>query len=375
MTIEEEFRLSCYEELRTLSENTSGSGIKKDITLVRHVENGELYVKKVLGIYNKDIYSRLQMLNLKSIPHIYECVEDDDKLIVIEEYIDGFSLRSFMESKGLLGENETVDIITKLCDIMIILHGQEPAIIHRDIKPDNIMITRSGEVKLIDFNATKERIPGQTEDTVLMGTRHYAAPEQYGFFSSDERADIYAIGVMMNEMLTGKMPNITLAGGFLGEIIKKCTKMDRDNRYQSVDSLKRALLGEKSSDVSVNIGNETGAKVHPNRLVGFRSGNISYMIIAVLGYMLIAWVCFSLNFTGDNGENILGIRLLVHRIIYFVWIMGEVLILFNYRDINKKNKNTVAGFVIRTIRNFLLYFILVVIVLMIATNLLGVRLV
>lgn len=368
MTIEEEFRLSCYEELDSLK---AGDHIRDNISLVRHVETGKIYVKKVLSIFNKDVYIKLQKLNLKNIPHIYECIEDDDKLIVIEEYIEGISLREHMERNGLLDPQKTSDIIKKLCDILIILHGQQPAIIHRDIKPDNLMPKSDGSVVLIDFNATKEGDKGSGEDTVLMGTRYYAAPEQYGFYSSDERADIYAIGVMMNEMLTGKPPKTQLAPGFLGQVISKCTKMDREDRYPSAKKLKEVL--EKGKETSDNVAlTKAPAKQHPNWPVGFRTGNVSNMIVAVIGYGLLIAVCLSINFTSESGQYMLGLPRRIAQLIYLVWLLGEIHILFNYRDINKKNKNTLVGFIVRTIVHALVLFVFVILAVMFIQGIFGI---
>lgn len=111
-----------------------------------------------------------------------------------------------MEEHGVLSEENAAFVIRSLCDILHKLHGNLPPIIHRDIKPSNIIFSSDGVVKLIDFNAARELRAEQNEDTRLMGTRRFAAPEQYGFGQSDPRTDIYALGITFYYMLTGDYP-------------------------------------------------------------------------------------------------------------------------------------------------------------------------
>ena len=149
-----------------------------------------------------------------------------------------------------MGEDEAVSMIIQLCRILKQLHRCRSPIIHRDLKPANIMISSDGVVKLIDFNAAKEYRMGQMEDTCLMGTREYAAPEQYGFGQSDARTDIYALGVILNRLLTGDFPKNKLYEGRLKPVIQTCIQMDADARYQSVELLERhwKVVKMKSSE-------------------------------------------------------------------------------------------------------------------------------
>ena len=103
------------------------------------------------------------------------------------------------------------------------------------------MISNDGIVKLIDFNAAKEFDQSQIEDTRLMGTRKFAAPEQYGLSQSDGRADIYALGVLLNIMLTGEHPSRKLAAGRMGRIVQRCTMVNPEKRYKNILHLMEAL--------------------------------------------------------------------------------------------------------------------------------------
>ncbi|MCR5208153.1 MAG: serine/threonine protein kinase, partial [Eubacterium sp.] len=130
-------------------------------------------------------------------------------------------------------------ILLETCDALVPLHAN--GFIHRDVKPENIMITKDGTVKLIDFNASREFSLSSTRDTVQIGTIGYASPEQLGIAQTDARTDIYALGVLLNVMLTGKHPSIKLADGRAGKIVLKCTQIDPSSRFSSVEKLASEL--------------------------------------------------------------------------------------------------------------------------------------
>ena len=121
------------------------------------------------------------------------------------------------------------------------LHNASPSIIHRDIKPENIIIAPNNKVYLIDFNAAKRFNPDKNYDTVLMETVEYAAPEQFGFSPSDIQTDIYALGVLLNVMLTGCFPREKLYDGKLSTVILKCISIDPSKRFRSVTRLSDSL--------------------------------------------------------------------------------------------------------------------------------------
>ena len=131
----------------------------------------------------------------------------------------------------MLSEKETGDIAIRLCRALSLLHSHDPAFILRDIKPSNIMITNDNIMKIIDINSAKEIHENSSEDTILFGTKNYAAPEQFGFGQSDKRTDIYALGVLINVCLTGQLPKDMLctSHGF-SEIEKKCSNIEPQNR-------------------------------------------------------------------------------------------------------------------------------------------------
>ena len=156
---------------------------------------------------------------------------------VLEEYIQGDSLAYLLEG-ALFTPAEARKITLQLCDALWVLHSM--GAVHRDIKPENVII-RGSEAVLIDFDASRLFKNGNSTDTQILGTTGYAAPEQYGISQTDERADIYSVGVLLNIMLTGKHPSKELASGKLGHIVQKCTMINPKKRYKNVLHLMEAL--------------------------------------------------------------------------------------------------------------------------------------
>ena len=161
----------------------------------------------------------------------------DDGQIVLEEFIEGVTIAEVMES-GKYRYIGTRKVLRSVCNALTVLH--ERGIVHRDVKPENVMIAKDGRVVLIDFNAAR-KISFASKDTVIMGTVGYASPEQLGVAQSDARTDIYALGVLLNVMITGKHPSEKMAKGKAGRIVRKCTSVNPDERYQSAEKLANAL--------------------------------------------------------------------------------------------------------------------------------------
>ena len=233
MNLENTLKLSYYKELADVDE-------KHGVKLVQHTESGKIFVLKTLKIYDKSVFDFIASNNLPGVPHIEEMVEDDETLYIIEEYISGRTIGEIIQNSGSLSEREAISYITELCQILEPFHAQKPPIVNRDIKPANLILDPKGKLFLVDFNSAKEKGDAYT-DTTPFGTVGYAAPEQYGFSESNPATDIYAIGVLLNEMLTGHMPNKGLYEGNLRPVIDKCMQMDPKNRYSSVQELKSAL--------------------------------------------------------------------------------------------------------------------------------------
>ncbi len=223
--------LCSYSVINQLS-NKNGCKVLR----LRHKKLGK---DLVLRSYPEPLaaYRELCRISCDNLPLIYDVTELEDGQIVLEEYIDGMTVAEVM-STGRYKRFGIRRVITAVCNALTVLHNR--GLIHRDIKPENVMISSNGRIVLLDLNASRKVTKAQ-KDTIVMGTVGYASPEQLGVAQSDARTDIYAVGVMLNVMLTGKHPSEKLAGGRYGRIVHKCTDINPDNRYQSAEKLLKVL--------------------------------------------------------------------------------------------------------------------------------------
>ncbi len=317
MNVQDELKLSYYKRLGTLNE-------AHRVYLVQHIESHRMFVEKHLTVYHKAVFESLVNAPIHNIPRIYELVEDNLQLIVIEEYFDGVTLASQLE-KGPLSESEAVKITCALCDIVEQLHSRTPPIIHRDIKPSNIILTEDGDVKLVDLDAAKPYEGTADRDTQLIGTTGYAAPEQYGFGSSDVRTDIYAIGVLMAEMVHGSFSRSQLTNWPYDRIAEKCTRIDPALRFSSVKEVRSALAKLDSG--------QSGRSAKPKRFIrwlppGFRTLNPLYMVLMGLWYVLAVSISLS-----PEIEHASETELILNRIFFIIAFLLSTFFAGNYMDI------------------------------------------
>ncbi len=314
MEVDAALCLSFYRDIATLNE-------AHGVALVQHVETKAVYVKKTLTVYDLQVFQHLKDHPVAGIPRIEELVETDGRLYVIEEYISGRSLREVLAASGPLPPAEALVCLHQLCDILRPLHSLSPPIVHRDIKPSNLILTPAGRLYLVDFNAAKETSDAKARDTVLLGTAGYAAPEQYGFSPSQPTADIYALGVLLNEMLTGKLPQEERADGPLTAVIQKCLRMEPSQRYQTVD-----LLLQDAKRRS-RLPRTAAKSIRPWLLPGFRSNKPLRWALAALWYALLLLLSCTAVVKDTPPTD-----LLLLRITLFLIFFGETLWLGNYRN-------------------------------------------
>lgn len=219
-----------YEEIKPLKQSE-----KSTVHLVREKDGEQVYIRKILKGQHS-IYTTLQNCAHPCLPRLYEVDLSDDSTTIIEEYIEGEPLGSTE-----LSEKQFLSVVKDLCSVLEFLHGK--GMIHRDVKPSNMILAKDGHIRLIDFDAARMPKDDLEQDTRLLGTRGYAPPEQYGFSQTDERADIYFMGVTLEQLLPDKAQKPRYK-----RIIRKCTNLNPDKRYQSVGEVRAAFFhGIKSA--------------------------------------------------------------------------------------------------------------------------------
>lgn len=216
-----------YEEIRLLKQSE-----RSTVHLVREKNGEQVFVRKILKGQHP-VYQMLQDCPHPCLPGLREVTVSEDSTTVVEEYIEGRTAGSVE-----LSEKQFLCIVRELCSVLEFLHGK--GIIHRDIKPSNILLTGDGHIYLIDFDAARMPREDREQDTVLLGTRGFAPPEQYGFAQTDERADIYSLGVTLDQLLGENIRNPRYK-----RIIRKCMNLDPDKRYQTAKQVKQAFFPVK----------------------------------------------------------------------------------------------------------------------------------
>lgn len=219
--------LSDYEEVGLLSSN-------QNVIQVKHIETGKYYVKKYIKDYDITVYQYLYDHPVAHMPKIEKIYVGTNNLVVIEEYIEGVTLLELVRNRGMvLNQATAINITLDVLKILAELHSLANPIVHRDVKPANIILSNDGNVYLLDMNVAKWYKVGEIEDTKLFATQYYAAPEQmgYGFAASSTKTDVYAVGVLLNELITGDLPKVVKAEGPVWNIIEKCISLEPEQRY------------------------------------------------------------------------------------------------------------------------------------------------
>ena len=220
-----------YDTLRVLKQSP-----RRTVSVVRHKKSGTRYVfRRYSG--SGEVYRRLLPVLCPHLPQIMEAAEQDGQTAVLEEYVQGDTLAELLMGARLT-EREARQVTMQLCQALHVLHSM--GAVHRDVKPENVIL-RGSDAVLIDFDAARIYKDESESDTQVLGTTGFAAPEQYGIFQSDERADIFSLGVLLNIMLTGKHPSREMAAGKMGRIVRKCTMTAPEQRYQSARALMEVL--------------------------------------------------------------------------------------------------------------------------------------
>ncbi len=227
------------------------------VYLVKEITTGQTYaLKRSKRFDDSSVMPSEEMLShevqmmrkLRSpyFPRLHAVSSDDFGTSIVMDYVPGYSIESILEWKGSFSQEETVRVACELCRALQYLHTCKPPIIYRDMKTANVILEPDDTVHLIDFGIAKELTDDDTRDEVALGTRGFAAPEQFGG-RTDERSDIYSLGITLYRMVTGKPvvgkeilpirqinPDLSYD---LEYIILKCTAWEPQDRYQNAAEL------------------------------------------------------------------------------------------------------------------------------------------
>ena len=223
-------------------------------------------------------------LSHPNIVNVYDVVEEDGHYFIVMEFVDGITLKEYIEENGRLNMDKALDISLQIASGLEEAH--EHHIIHRDIKPQNIIVSRNGNVKVTDFGIAKAAT-SNTLTSGAMGSVHYISPEQARGGYSDERSDIYSLGITMYEMVTGRVPfegdnNVSVAlmhiqnemipprqyypediYSSFEKIIMKATQKKPERRYLTASAL-IADLKRVQNNPNIDIVGQTGNTVSGN---------------------------------------------------------------------------------------------------------------
>lgn len=221
----------------------------KEIDKTVKDKNNEVIIQSAIAEANL-----IKELDHNAIVRIVDIIDEPDKIFIIEDYIEGETLNSIVLRDGAQPQEKVIEWAIQICSALEYLHTRKPPIIYRDMKPANVMLKPEGNVKIIDFGIAREYKEQNNEDTKCLGTKGYAAPEQFGGKGqTDARTDVYCLGVTLYYLVTGMNPceppyeiypirhwNPKLSSG-LEAIILKCTRPNPNDRFQSCAELNYAL--------------------------------------------------------------------------------------------------------------------------------------
>lgn len=230
---------------------------KRKVYLIRDKQKGEKAVLKCGSGSNGDLlfqeynitktFSSKCDILLNSIDYFFE----EHTHYYIHEYASGCTLAQIVAENGALPEEESRRIVAALCEGISILHSQKPPIICRDINPDNVLICEDGRIKLVDMDSARYYDKTASTDTYCIGTKEMAAPEQFGYVQTNERTDIYVLGMLLLFLSTGTYDRHSKLSASLKKIVLKSTAFDPEGRYKSVMQMRKALIEQRKKNALI----------------------------------------------------------------------------------------------------------------------------
>ncbi len=212
---------------------------KSHVYLAMDEERNPVIYKKLMGEDKSWLYRRVQIFSSSFFPKIEAVEYEGDITHVLEEYVEGIGLDMLLKSE--IAAEDGVSYMEQLLQAILVLHSQNPPIIHRDVKPENIIIKPDGGLVLVDFDATREYSAGERNcDTRTLGTRGYASPEQFGFAQTDVRSDLYSVGIVFRQIVDRMVLSSHLKKQ-IRKLVDKATMFDPAQRYQTAEQMYEAL--------------------------------------------------------------------------------------------------------------------------------------
>lgn len=276
----------------------------KEIQKKARDKNNEVVVQSAIAEANM-----IKQLDQPSIVRIVDIIDNPDVIYIIEDYIEGETLNTILEENGAQPQELVIEWAMQICEALEYLHTRKPAIIYRDMKPSNVMLKPDGNIKIIDFGIAREYKEQSLADTVSLGTKGYAAPEQFGGKGqTDARTDVYCLGVTLYHLVTGHSPcdppyeiypirhwNPQLDPG-LEAVIEKCTQLNPNDRYQSCAELLYALQHYKENGAAYRAKQK-------KKLATFLVTAAACILFAIVGVLGLTMRTYTNN--EDYNQNIL----------------------------------------------------------------------
>lgn len=276
----------------------------KEIQKKARDKNNEVVVQSAIAEANM-----IKQLDQPSIVRIVDIIDNPDVIYIIEDYIEGETLNTILEENGAQPQELVIEWAMQICEALEYLHTRKPAIIYRDMKPSNVMLKPDGNIKIIDFGIAREYKEQSLADTVSLGTKGYAAPEQFGGKGqTDARTDVYCLGVTLYHLVTGHSPcdppyeiypirhwNPQLDPG-LEAVIEKCTQLNPNDRYQSCAELLYALQHYKENGAAYRAKQK-------KKLATFLVTAAACILFAIVGVLGLTMRIYTNN--EDYNQNIL----------------------------------------------------------------------
>jgi serine/threonine-protein kinase len=267
-------------------------------------------------------------LNHENIVSVFDTGDTDGQHYIVMELVEGETLADLLKREGKLSPERAARIASLVARALHAAHGE--GIVHRDVKPGNVMLTPAGEVKVMDFGiaraATDETL---TQTGMVLGTASYLSPEQSRGDSVDHRSDLYALGCVIYEMLTGEPPftggsplsvaykhvndapqpvsqvNPSVPPG-LEAVVMRALEKDPDARFPSADSMRQAMTDAVAEKTTEPLGGDTAVLPTPTEPLPRAPAGVdrrAWILVGLLAAVLVAATIVALALTGDEGRR------------------------------------------------------------------------